>query len=261
MSVDNAVIFFVLGTLILLLFAFTLIIFLITHKKKQYQNLLEKQQMENNYQNQLLMSRLEVQEQSFRYFSEEIHDNIGQLLSLVKMQLFSIKNGSKELDIVKKASDSTDLLGKAISDLRTLSHTLNSSYVDKAGLEAAIRKDLAYICSAKELNCGVYKTGDEYILDADKQLLIFRIVQEAINNALKHASPTEIDVFLDFAPGLFTVTVKDNGTGFDTDAIREAGLGLNNMHVRAALLGGKLTVASDTGGTEVKLAVAVEAST
>lgn len=251
----------ILGSLIFLMFAIATIFLIITLKKKRYQDLLEKQQMENNYQNQLLMSRLEVQEQSFRYFSEEIHDNIGQLLSLVKMQLFSIKNSSKELDIVKKASDSTDLLGKAISDLRNISHTLNSSYVDKAGLEAAIRKDLDYICSARELHCGVYKTGEEYILDADQQLLIFRIVQEAINNALKHASPTEIDVFLDFAPGVFTVTVKDNGTGFDPDAIREAGLGLNNMHVRAALLRGNLAVSSATGGTEVKLAVAVEAST
>src|ERR1700742_2955295 len=87
------------GTLVLILIAFTLIAFLIVHKKKRYQHSLEKQQMERNYQNQLLLSRLEVQEQSFRHFSEEIHDNSGQLLSIVKMQLYNIRSSSKETEI------------------------------------------------------------------------------------------------------------------------------------------------------------------
>ena len=58
--------------------------------------------MENNYQNQLLMSRVEVLEQSFKYISEEIHDNIGQLISIVKMQLYSIRNSSKEKETIAK---------------------------------------------------------------------------------------------------------------------------------------------------------------
>src|ERR1700679_3803916 len=129
---DNrvAIIIVIIGTLILMLFAFTLVIFLIVHKKKRYEHLLEKQQMENTYQNQLLQSRLEVQEQSFRYFSEEIHDNIGQLLSIVKMQLYNIRNNSREQEIVKKAGDCNELLGKAINDLRNISHTLNSGFVN-----------------------------------------------------------------------------------------------------------------------------------
>ena len=77
MNTDNVIIVFITGTLIFLLLAVTLAIFVIVHKKKQYHNLLEKQTMQNNYQNQLLLTKLEVQEQSFKYFSEEIHDNIG----------------------------------------------------------------------------------------------------------------------------------------------------------------------------------------
>ena len=75
------IVIFCLGTLLFTFFAIALGLFLIVHKKKRYEHLLEKQSMENNYQNQLLLSKLEVQEQSFKYFSEEIHDNIGQLLS------------------------------------------------------------------------------------------------------------------------------------------------------------------------------------
>src|ERR1700733_7529542 len=100
MNLRLDIIIFIIGTLILIIFAFFIVIFLIVHKKKRYEHLLEKQTMENNYQNQLLLSKLEVQEQSFKYFSEEIHDNIGQLLSIVKMQLYNIRSSSHEQEIV-----------------------------------------------------------------------------------------------------------------------------------------------------------------
>jgi two-component system NarL family sensor kinase len=235
---------FLVGTLTLFIFAFTLIIFLITHKKKRYEHLLEKQAMENNYQNQLLQSRLEVQEQSFKYFSEEIHDNIGQLLSMVKMQLYNIKNSSGEPGIVDKATQSNELLGKAINDLRNISHTLNSTFIDNAGLEAAIRKDLDYICSAKDLHCGLHKTGESYSLGSEQELLVFRIVQEAMANAIKHGAPTVIDVWLHYLPDVLRVEIKDNGKGFDVSKIVNAGLGLNNMHERARLLNGTIEVNS-----------------
>ncbi len=134
------IVIFCLGTLLFTFFAIALGLFLIVHKKKRYEHLLEKQSMENNYQNQLLLSKLEVQEQSFKYFSEEIHDNIGQLLSIVKMQLYNIKSSSKEPEVVNKATDCNELLGKAINDLRNISHTLNSGYISNAGLADAVTR-------------------------------------------------------------------------------------------------------------------------
>jgi len=250
MTLDSALMILIIGTLILLVFTFTLVAFLITHKRKRYKDLLEKQAMENSYQTQLLQSRLEVQEQSFRYLSEEIHDNIGQLLSFVKMQLYNIRNNAKEPEVVAKATAGTEMIGKAITDLRNISHILNSAYIDSGGLEAAIQKDLDYICSARELKCQLHRTGDAYSLGNERELLVFRIVQEAIANALKHASPTAIDVFMHYTPEVFTVVVQDNGAGFDT-AERSGGLGLNNMTVRAKMLNGELNIdsAADAGTT------------
>jgi two-component system NarL family sensor kinase len=256
MSVDSAILIFILGTSVLLLFACTLVMFLITHKKKRFQHRLEKQQMESNYQNQLLLSRLEVQELSFKQFSEEIHDNIGQLLSIVKMQLHSIRNSSKEQDIIKQAAASTELLGKAITDLRNVSHTLNSVYVDNVGLSQAIQKDMDYISSARAIDCSLEKTGEEYDLDNDKELMVFRIVQEAITNAIKHAAPTAIKVLLNYTDRLLTVVISDNGNGFNKATVVASGIGLNNMHVRAGLLNGRLDVSSEEGkGTLVTLEI------
>ena len=256
MDRNYAILVFILGTLVLLIFAFTLIIFLITHKKKRYEHLLEKQAMESSYQNQLLQSRLEVQEQSFKYFSEEIHDNIGQLLSMVKMQLYNIKSNSTEPEIVNKATKSNELLGKAITDLRNISHTLNSNFVDNAGLEAAIRKDLEYMHSAKDIACTLTKTGDEYDLGEGRELIIFRIVQEAAGNAMKHANPTAIDITLQYQPDTLRVTIADNGSGFNRQKAAGSGLGLTNMQERASLLNGTINIHSEEGkGTIVTLEI------
>lgn len=258
MLLKHEIIIFIVGTIIMLSFTFFIIIFLIVHKKKRYEHLLEKQQMENNYQNQLLMSRMEVQEQSFKYLSEEIHDNIGQVLSIVKMQLYNIRNTSKEEDIVTKAGDCTELLGKAITDLRNISHTLNSSYVSNVGLAGAVKKDLDYICSAKEVDCHLHVHGDEYNLGPERELLIFRIIQEAISNAINHASPTVIDVTLNYSGEKLEVTIADNGSGFDANKIAEntSGIGLNNMYVRIDLLKGKLNINSTKDkGTTIHLEI------
>jgi two-component system, NarL family, sensor kinase len=254
MTNDNDLITFLGGTLTLMLFAFTLVIFLVVHKKKRYQHLLEKQTLENNYNSQLLLSKMEVQEQSFKYFSEEIHDNIGQLLSIVKMQMFNIRNHSSEPDIVNKANDCTELLSKAITDLRNISHTLNSAFVTNAGLVDAVEKDLEYIRSAKEISCTLQKQGEEYDLGSERELLIFRIIQEAISNALKHAAPTEIGVLLDYTTDMLHVSIKDNGAGFDTNNTSKDGIGLNNMYVRADLLKGTIDLVSEPGkGTIITL--------
>ena len=256
MSTDETLIALIAGTFIFVIFVFFIIIFLVAHKKKRYQHLLEKQQMENTYQNQLLQSRLEVQEQSFKYFSEEIHDNIGQLLSIVKMQLYNIRSSSHEQEIVTKATDCNELLGKAITDLRNISHTLNSAFVSNAGLADAIEKDLEYIRSAKEIKCALHVTGEEFSLGNERELLVFRIVQEAISNAVKHASAQAIEVHLDYSGAGLQVSVKDNGAGFNANENAKGGIGLNNMHVRAQLLRGALEVHSEKEkGTTIKLKI------
>lgn len=256
MNIDTSIVVFIVGSVVFMVFAITLVIFLVIHKRKRYEHLLEKQTMENNYRNQLLLSRMEVQEQSFRYFSEEIHDNVGQLLSIVKMELYNIRSSSKEEDIVARANKSTELMGKAITDLRNISHTLNSAFVTNAGLADAVEKDLEYIRSAKGVKCLLNSNGEEYSLGNERELLIFRIIQEAISNAVKHASPTEINVFLDYTPEMLTVTIADNGNGFETDNIQKSGIGLNNMHVRTKLLNGRLTLTSErNAGTIIRLEI------
>lgn len=257
MAADVTIITFVTGTIVLVLFSFALVAFLVVHKKKRYQHLLEKQQMESTYENQLLQTKLEVQEQSFKHFSEEIHDNVGQLLSVVKMQLYNIAGSSNEPEIGGKAAESTELLGKAINELRSISHTLNSAYITSVGLIAATRKELEYIASAGRIETTLNVYGQDVSLGNERELLVFRIIQEAVANSIKHASPTRISISIAYDPLMAAISIADNGAGFDVDAFN-AGLGLANMHIRAGLLKGTISIESvKDEGTTIKLAVPV----
>lgn len=255
MNATTTIAVFVFGTLILTLFSFFMIMYVVLQKRKQFQHKLEKQELEHTFQNELLQTRLEVQEQSLKYFSEEIHDNVGQILSIAKLHLYKIAKNSTEESIQHTAKQSTELLTKAISDLRTISHTANGGMVLNADLEEIIQKELDYITSAKNINCTFDTHGDAYPLGQEKNLLLFRIVQESIANALKHGEPEAIKIDITYQPKSLMVSIADNGNGFDVNEKKQgAGLGLLNMNTRVALLNGKLNIESEKGkGTTITL--------
>jgi signal transduction histidine kinase len=243
-----------MGTLLLTLLAFTLIVSLIIYKRRQQRHITEKLNLQHQFQSELLQSKLEVQEQSFQYFSEEIHDNVGQLLSLIKYQLHKIGRKGGE-PVQQDVAQSQELLGKAITDLRSISHTLNGNFITQAGLRASLEKELTYVCNAKPVQCSLNISGEAYQLPPEKELMIFRIIQESIANALKHAAPTDIQLHLHYAPDSLTIDITDNGTGFDT-AQQSSGIGLSNMHTRTQLIGGTLHLqSSPENGTNIHLTI------
>ncbi len=255
-STDNIFFIFLSGTLFITIFVSALILFLIQYKRKQVKFYTEKLEIQHRYDTQLLQTKLEVQEQSFKYFSEEIHDNAGQLLSSVKYQLYNIKDESHEENTIQRVTEATELLGRAINDLRNISHTLNNSFVAKAGIAEAIEKELTYIHSAKNLEAKLHVSGEIYNLGNERELLVFRIIQEAIANALKHAKPTAIDVYLDYGSAMFAVNIHDNGIGFNRNENKSDGIGLDNMNMRADMLKGRLTINSLLErGTTIRLEV------
>jgi signal transduction histidine kinase len=248
---------FLIGTVLLSLFSSFLVIFLVVQKRKQYKHLLEKERLGNAYKNQLLQTELEVQEQAFKYMSEEIHDNILQGMGSIKFQLHSILYDIKDEELKHKLTDSNELLGKAINNLRNLSHSLNNSYVANVGLIEAVEKETGYINATKQIKCFFLREGQDYSLGVEKELLIFRIIQEGISNALKHGKPQSIEIVLNYQPEKLSINIKDDGTGFDTSRKNSDGIGLNNMNLRAVMLKGNLDITSVKDiGTTIHLEVA-----
>jgi signal transduction histidine kinase len=238
--VITIIVFLLAGFFILVLVAY------INQRKKKH--IEEKKTMQLNFQQELLRTQLEIQEQTLKNISQEIHDNIGQVLSLAKLNLATADLNKMEV-LQQKIEDSRKLVAKAIQDLRDLSKRLNTDYVSDMGLARSIEYELELIQKTGYFETDLRMEGNVYSLGSQKELILFRIVQEVISNIIKHARANLIVVELSYGPELFSMRLFDNGQGFDLGIVggkqpSGGGLGIKNMHNRAQLIGAQFSMTS-----------------
>jgi signal transduction histidine kinase len=236
------------GTFIFMLLAILFLLFIYITINRRNRLLHEKQAMQMQFQQELYRAQIEIQEQTLQTISQEIHDNIGQTLSLAKMNLNLIQ--LKMEDVPAKLEDLRIVLSKAIQDLRGLSHALNKDSVLKEGLYNSIQAQLQFLEQSEAFKTCFNISGLPAELDPQKELILFRIVQEALNNILKHAQARKITIDIKNQDGMLSLTVEDDGGGFDVDAVgtgKSVGSGLLNMRHRAKLLGATFTIQSKPG--------------
>ena len=248
------------GTITFLLLGALMISFLFLYRRRHRRHLQEKEQLRLSYERELLKSQLEIQEQTFKNISQEIHDNIGQVLSLAKLNLATM-DIAQPAGLEQKIGDSKKLVSQAIYDLRNLSHGLSTDYIADRGLVRAIEHELEMIKKS-----GVYETvflmeGSSYPLDKQNELILYRIIQETLNNIIKHAASQKIIIHLHYRPEELTLSIIDNGKGFDLTPLTNNssfGLGIKNMHNRARLIGAGFQISSTLDeGTSVSISVPV----
>ena len=242
-------------TIFLIIVATGIVILVFVHQKKQLEYLREKEQLKVTFEREILESKLEIQEQTLKNISQEIHDNIGQVLSLVKLNINTMDSEEPKA-LQGKINDSKHLITKAIQDLRDLSKSLNTDYVTDMGLVRSIEYELELIKKTGIYDIQFDIEGNTYRLEEQQELIFFRIVQEALHNILRHAKATAINVRLMFEPEIFTLQIIDKGVGFDTSQLEHnnfngLGLGIRNMHNRANMLNAdfKLISALEKGTT------------
>ncbi len=255
----NVILIFAIGTFVLVLFAVAIIIYVAVNKRKHHQFLLEKQEMEHRRQQELMHSRLEVQEQTLKTLSEDLHDNIAPTLGIARMNLLeaSMRVETKHKEMIDAASQ---MMGDAILELRTLSHLMNGTFVLKRGIQQSLEKDVEKIRSAKRITCELDVEGEPINMADDRELITYRIIQETVNNAIKHGEPSTINIKLTYLTDGLSITVADNGRGFEPVDLEETkGIGLINIKERTKLLGGTHEITSTKNqGTIVKLFIPVE---
>ncbi|MDJ1504465.1 sensor histidine kinase [Xanthocytophaga agilis] len=235
-------------TVLLFAITFFVIVFVLISQHQHNKYLHEKEELKNIYQQELLRTRLEIQEQTLHYISQEIHDNIGQILSLVKLNLNTV-GPVKDEKLQSKLINTKDLVGKALQDLRDLSKTLNTDIIIQSNFSEAIEFELESIQKTGACTTYMEVKGVERKLDAQKQIIIFRIAQEVLNNIIKHAKAQEIQAFIDYRLDSFELIIKDDGTGFDMEELKgadlyEKGSGINNIYTRAKMIQAEVTINS-----------------
>ncbi len=251
----------IITTCLFLILAIFIILFLFIFQKRQLQNQQEKTALKTAYDQEILKSQIEVQNQTLQHIGRELHDNIGQLLSVAKINLNVLEESNNlEHEYIKQTND---IISQSINDLRALTKSLDGDFVKDFGLEESISHELQRIRKTKRFETEISVLGTKRRLGYEIEIVLFRIVQEVLNNALKHSKAKNIDITLQYLPTSFEVKVRDNGKGFDhenvqSESINSSGSGLRNMQRRMELIGGKCTVNSVIGeGTIVSLIIEI----
>jgi signal transduction histidine kinase len=204
------------------------------------------------FENVLQKSKNELTEALLKKISLEIHDNISPLLTLVKWNL-SVLDDSDNIHI----KVSKQYIVEAIAALRALSQSTNGDFVLKEGLNAAVIKLSNSFNSLKHLTCSFENTIESNIkLNDTNELIVYRCIQEIVNNAVKHSDANEIKIVFWQAACIFKVMISDNGKGFDPSNSQNNGMGLMNIAERIILINGWLDIQSIINkGTQITLSV------
>jgi two-component system, NarL family, sensor kinase len=258
-TTKGEVIIVIITVIIILLFLGILLLVMTVYYAKRRRQMQEAQKaLYAEFEQQLLQSKLEIQEQTFSFISDEIHDNVGQVLSLAKMQLAMLEQkGVFNLQAIKTAKEG---VGSAIAELRDLAKSLSPERVQAFDLAKNIQEEVQRI-NKSGMAAVHFQVGEvPDALPGEKKLMLFRVVQECLQNTVKHASATNIYINLDTVDYKVDIQLRDNGVGFNVDEAlkRHNGLGLANMQRRVQLMGGSFAVNSAAGqGTHTHIQISV----
>lgn len=219
----------------------------VNYKKKQQIHLHEKTLMKEEFEKQFLKSQFEVQEQTFQQIGKELHDNVGQLLSTSRMLIGLTERELQNPPDTLLTANAT--LGQAINEIRSLAKSLDKEWLERFSFAENIQTMIERINAGRNVEVD-YRQTTELPLRSDEQIILFRIVQEAIQNAIKHAAPTHMRIAVEQEEINYLITVSDNGKGFDVGSASQS-MGLANMRHRTELLQGTIQFNSvmNTGTT------------
>ncbi len=231
-----------------------IILFFVQKKQKRFE--LDLVTVKANYEKELYKAQLEIQEQTFQEIAREIHDNVGQILSLAKLGL-----GTLDLERRDEAKESiteiSDILEKALDDLRHMSRTMNAEIIKKGGLKKSIEMQVGFLQRGGKFNIHFNINGEFVSLNETKEIILFRILQEAVNNIIRHSAANDIYITLSYNQAHLKLQINDNGKGFSLqDQISGSARinGIYNMQHRAKLIEAEFEIDSKIGnGTKISV--------
>jgi len=257
---ENPEIFFVtiIGIILGLLLVGFIITMLFLYNRRQHRQEQELERLKDKYEREALRSQLEIQENAFKTMGQELHDNIGQMLSVAKLTL-SILPIEQTHPAFDQLQNSKEVLNKAIFDLSNLTKSLHTDRITQIGLADSIRFELYALKKAGIMDMRFQLEGSEQHFNEQKAIFLFRMFQESLNNILKHSRATEVIVTLEYLPDAFVMEISDNGIGFNVTEKKQStsshsGVGLKSIFNRAKLIGANLSIRSESNeGTVIRI--------
>jgi PAS domain S-box-containing protein len=207
---------------------------------------------------------IEAQEEERRYIARELHDDVNQRVALLAIEVQRLEDALPESSVALRGQ-TAELSQRTLEisrEVQLLSHRLHSSKLELLGVVAAIKSFCHELSAQQEVKISFAHSGVPRSLPRDTSLCLFRVLQEALRNAVKHSRVRHFGVDLRGVEGAIQLTVRDSGVGFDVEAARNnCGLGLVSMRERVSLVKGTISITSKpAAGTEINVCIPVTAA-
>lgn len=241
----------IIFNLFFILFIAAIIVFIRQYKikKKEHDTMLHQQNID--HQKELLSTQIEIQTQTMQSIGREIHDNIGQKLTLASLYTQQLAFENKAPHINESIENISKIINESLIELRQLSKSLTDNTIEHNSIDFLLSKECDKI---NELNkCIVsYKNSNKKLnLNYQQKTILFRITQEFIQNSIKHSNCSAIEISIASDVHKTELILQDNGTGFDIKSNNNKGIGLINMKKRTEILGGIFSLESNKKGTKL----------
>jgi signal transduction histidine kinase len=231
MNDQDLVIAIVTVTILFFLFAVFTVIYFLLFRRNQKKHLLQMEASQKAYEAQLLQAQIEIQESTYRHIAKELHDNVGQLLSTTKMLIGITELKLDQVPDTMLTANAT--LSKAIQELRMLSRSLDKEWLERFNFLENLHSEVERINSSETIKASI-NCSTSIDMSPEAQLILFRIVQEALQNAIRHAQPSRLHIVIEESQQLI-VRVLNDGRPLPQNF---QGMGTTNMKQRAQLFGG-----------------------
>lgn len=249
--------FIILASVILIIFTWGIIVFTFKYQKRKLMFEQEKAAQDERHFREMLFTKIEIQQHTMRDIGREIHDNVGQRLTLAAMYTYQLEYEEKETKTGEKISAIGKIIDESLEELRNLSKSLTNAHAEQWELKDLVENECNRVNALNICTVESRFNTDNITISPTLKAFIHRIIQEFLQNSLKHSRCRHITFsFYKDATGL-AIELQDDGVGFDMAAYhqnKDRGIGLSNMRKRAEFLHIDLVMVSAPGkGTKVKL--------
>jgi signal transduction histidine kinase len=236
-----------------LLFVVAIISYVWQYKKKKRAHLYAIKTQQDEHSKELIAMQLEMQEKTMQEIGREIHDNVGQKLTLASLYLQNLTYENKNHPTEESIESITTIINDSLVDLRQLSKTLTDNGIATKPLTALLQLECIKVSKLKKCYFTYDNAVQNYEMTYLSKSILLRITQEFIQNSLKHSQCKTIRVDLSCASNGIILQLSDDGQGFDTNRSDQNGIGLQNMKKRTESIGGQFLLVSYETGTKLTI--------
>lgn len=250
---NEIAIFIVSGTVGMLILVAFIIFFIVSFQKKSFQAKLKLEHMKTLAERDATLASFQGQESERQRIAKDLHDDISAMLTATKMKVnFLGIKVKKDESFSLEVQDIKTILTQSIESVRNLSQNLMPYSLTQFGLSQTVEQLVNKISSPPDFTALFTLRGEPGQLEGETRLMLFRSIQEIINNSLKHSQASKLEVNFDWSEDQLKIILNDNGTGFDYEnkmANIHAGLGIKNIEGRLNIIDASHDIVSDKTGT------------